>query len=182
MIFEFAADAVRSIIDAIENDGFERFDSKYISNVSFILSEDFSSEGLLLAREAKIDFDWSWDAANGRYSPAPEGSYYRQRFGDDVRPYGDVWNIPQLLQRLREPGERRRAVLYNGDEACVMCSQFWVRENELEMTVSMRSSDVVGMLSLDIQYFRQLQMKICGLTGFTPGQTIYNIGNAHILK
>lgn len=182
MRYTEATKAVESIATAIKNDGFDRFDSKYISNVFFYLSEDFSTEGLPLGREAKIDFDWSWDAANGRYYDAPSGSYYRERFGSDVRPYGDIWNIPQLLQHIREPSERRRAVLYNGEDACVMCSQFWVRENALEMTVSMRSSDVTGMLPLDIQYFRHLQMKICGLTGFTPGETVYNITNAHILK
>lgn len=180
--FNSALDAVESIRSVIKNDGFDRFDSTYILNVSFALVAGYSVEGLRLSRESTIDFEWSWDAANGKYYPAPTGSYYRKRFGSDVRSYGDVWNIPELIRKIKDPSQQRRAVLYNGDDACVMAAQFWPEGDRLDMTLSLRSSDVGEMLELDIQFFKLLHHKICDFTGFTPGISVYNINVAHILK
>lgn len=180
--FNDAAQAVGYLTTLIKNEGKEVFDSYYIKNVSFELSKDASFQHLSLTEEARADFEWSWLAGCGCSIPPPPNSYYKRRFGDDVRPYGDQWDLASLLNQFRDPAERRRIVVYNGQSACVMSFHFWVEDGELEVTVNLRSSDVGEMLPLDIQYTRHFQLRLCDLLGFTPGKTHYNISNAHLLK
>jgi len=180
--FNSAAGAIEYLSSEIKNVGKERFDSFYLQNASFVLSRDSSFDGMDLSKEAKADFEWSWAASCGIRELAPLESYYRKRFGDGVRPYGDAWDIPSLLVKIEDPVQRRRAILYNGQDACLSSFQFWVTDKDLDVTVNMRSSDVGEMLPLDIQYTRFLQERLCAILEFTPGTSYYNIANAHILK
>ena len=181
-VFTKAAEAVRWMMAEVEDGGKEREDSFYLTNISFELAEEMDLSDLPLTEEAKIDFEWSWAAANGRNFPAPDGSYYKKRFGDSAYPYGRHWDLALLFSQLRDPAQRRRTVLYNGQDACVMSFQFWVEDGKLEITTNLRSSDVKEMLVLDIQYTSLLQKKVADLFGFTPGKAFYNVNNAHILK
>jgi hypothetical protein len=180
--FTEAAQAVGYLTQSIRNEGKEGVDSFYLQNVSFELTKDASLTNLPLADEALADFEWSWNVALGENEYIPPNSYYRRRFGPDTKPYGVEWNLPFLFDQFNDPLEKRRIVVYNGQQACIMSFHFWVELNELEVTVSLRSSDVGEMLALDIQYTRHFQQKLCDLLGFTLGKAHYNINNAHILK
>lgn len=181
--FNDAAQAVEYLTSVIRNDGKERNDSFFVRNVSFILTKDAILTDLPLIEESKLDFDWSWDCAERREPlKAPNGSYTIQRFGDDARPYGDHWDLDLLLDQLRSKEKARRAVLYNGHDACITCFVFWVEKSDLEVTVNLRSSDVGEMLNLDIQYTRHLQQRLSDRLGLSAGEACYNITNAHLLK
>lgn len=181
--FNDAAQAVEYLTSAIRNDGKERDDSFFVRNVSFVLTKDAVLAGLPLIEESKIDFDWSWGCAEFQKPlKAPNKSYAIQRFGKDARPYGDNWDLDLLLNQLRSKEKARRAVLYNGHDACITCFVFWVEKSDLEVTVNLRSSDVGEMLALDIQYTRYLQQRLSDRLGLFAGEACYNIANAHLLK
>ena len=64
---------------------------------------------------------------------------------------------------------------------CVLSYQFHNSGyNRIDMTVFMRSSDVVGVLAFDAALARALLAFVCEATYTEPGDVAFLIGNAHV--
>lgn len=181
-----AKEVWESLKSKIKEEGRGRPGYKYLLNQSFTLDRSSSYNDLPLMEEAKIDFDWSWEVANGESPDPPSGSYIVKRFGG-THPYGKYWKLRSLLEKLGNQDAHRQLVLYNGEEACVTNFQFWPRVYQngllyLDLFVSLRSSDVGEMLPFDMQYSKHLLDSVCFLTSYLPGEVNFHIVNAHVYK
>lgn len=70
---------------------------------------------------------------------------------------------------------------FNGEFACAMGIQGFVRNNALHMHVHMRSSNVYTLLPLDTYVFTTLQKHIADSNGFAYGYFTMSFGSAHIM-
>jgi len=115
----------------------------------------------------------------------PYSSFWLMQFGADAQPYGADWDIPYVLECLTLSEQGRRAVFTNigckNNPPCVLSYQFHnAGYNRIDMTVFMRSSDVVAVLAFDAAIARALLAFVCETTYTEPGDMTFLIGNAHV--
>lgn len=182
-------DSIRSSVEKVGTSG---RDTVYLDNVSFRVSatkfEVPEGADLDAARE---DFSWFLlceDLQTEVAHPRHEKSWWLKQFGDDAPPYGHTWNLHAVADCLTLRGLERRAVLFNPTSpypACILSYQFqitkYVTEGPLlDVTVTMRSSDVVNCLSQDVLMTELLLWHVAQQVEMTPGHMTFNIANAHI--
>ena len=139
-------------------------------------------------RGAITDFDWfvlCEKAGCVVPHPSPDESFWIKFFGEQALPYGQAWNFKALKDTLQNPAKHRRGVLYNprsyDSPPCILTYQFHVeRYSTLDVTVTMRSSDVAKVLSQDVLMSWLLLCHVAKLVGLEPGDMVFNIANAHI--
>lgn len=184
--------AIESIRTSIERVGRSGRDTVFLDNVSFRVSAtnlDIPFGADLPA--AQEDFEWflACEDYQGELAhPNHEKSWWLKQFGDDAPPYGHTWNLRALCDALTLSGLGRRAVLVNPMmpyPACILCYQFQVVKHTidgplLDVTVTMRSSDVVNCLPQDVLMTQLLLRHVANEVGMTPGVMTFNIANAHI--
>ncbi len=173
----------------IELHGRSGHDSIYKNNVAITFRED-EWELPRNVREAEVQADLTWflrcaDVGEVLEHPDPYSSFWLMQFGPDAQPYGVGWDIPYVLESLTLTEQGRRAVLVNEGfkphAPCVLSYQFHnAGYNRIDMTVFMRSSDVVGVLAFDAALSRALLSFICKATYTSPGDMTFLIGNAHV--
>ena len=136
---------------------------------------------------AALDIGWFFASAEKRMvvsHPDPQASFWKRIFGKDSTPYGYNWNLSQLLENIHSPSAWRRAVLYNPTVTdlppCVLCYQFHPFVDSLDITVSIRSSDVRKVLPQDVLMTDLILKEIAMRSGLKPGNMTFNIGNAHV--
>jgi hypothetical protein len=184
-----AIDSVRSSVERVGKSG---RDTVYLDNVSFRVSvTKFEVPDGANAAEAREDFNWfvmCEDAWESIPHPHPERSWWLRQFGKDAVPYGESWNLGLVEESLTTPGKGRRAILFNPiypHPACILCYQFQVVDHttggaHLDMTVTMRSSDVVNCLPQDVVMSEFLLHHMAERVEMIPGRMTFNIANAHI--
>jgi hypothetical protein len=184
-----AIEIVRSSVERVGKSG---RDTVYLDNVSFRASvtKFQAPEGANVA-EAREDFRWfmmcedTWEPIP---HPCPERSWWLRQFGKDALPYGMTWNLQEVEDALTTPRLERRAVLFNPltpTPACILCYQFQVIDHttggpHLDVTVTMRSSDVVNCLPQDAVMTELLLHHLAERLDMIPGRMTFNIANAHI--
>lgn len=120
-----------------------------------------------------------------------------------LTPYGSYGprvreQLVEVERELRQDPGSRRAVVYVGrpddlrlarqyapevlDPTCTTVWQFFVRDNALEMLVSMRSWDLVWGLSYDVPAFVSVQLALAGALGVEPGPYVHVAGSGHIYE
>jgi hypothetical protein len=184
--------AIESIRSSVERVGKSGRDTVYLDNVSFRASVTKFQvpDGTNLA-EAREDFRWFMMCEDLRDlvpHPCPEKSWWLRQFGKDAPPYGITWDLGRVEDALTTPGLERRAVLLNPlvpDPACILCYQFQVVDHttggpHLDVTVTMRSSDVVNCLPQDAAMTELLLHHLAQKLDMIPGRMTFNIANAHI--
>lgn len=184
-----AIDSVRASVERVGKSG---RDTVYLDNVSFRVSatrlEVPQGADEQAARE---DFNWFLqceDLGEVVPHPNPEGSWWLKQFGKDAPPYGHTWNLGRVFGDLTTLGSERRAVLFNPRQphpACILCYQFQVIEHttggpHLDVTVTMRSSDIVNCLPQDVLMTEFLLNHVAEQVEMIPGRMTFNIANAHI--
>lgn len=140
----------------------------FMEGLQFIAGTFNQSEIARIAPNAKLDL----------FGPT---SSYGLRVGDQV-----FWIIDELLS---DPYSRR-AVLVLPDpnerleeRPCTISMQFVIRRgNFMDTIVSMRSSDAVYGLPYDFIQFSMMSIVIAQCANKIAGETIINIGNAHIYE
>jgi len=171
----------------IELHGRSGHDSIYKNNVAITFRED-EWELTRNVREAEVQADLSWflrcaDVGEVLDHPDPYSSFWLMQFGADAKPYGVGWDIEYVMECLTLSEQGRRAVFMNSSDntPCVLSYQFHnAGHNRIDMTVFMRSSDVVGVLAFDAALARALLTFICKVTFTEPGDVTFLIGNAHV--
>lgn len=171
----------------VELNGRSHADCVYLNDISFTIERrDYRVPTDADFKAASIDIEWFFNAAKeGRVipHPNPDKSFWLKFFGREAYPYGYSWNMQQLLENLHYPESWRRAVLYNPalqrEPPCVLCYQFHPVSNSLNVTATMRSSDVYKVLPQDVAMTDLILKRISRLSDYKPGSLTFNIGNAH---
>ena len=140
----------------------------FMEGLQFVAGTFSQSEIARIAPNAKLDLFGST-------------SSYGLRVGDQV-----FW----IIDELNSDPYSRRAVLVLPDpnekledRPCTISMQFVVRHGDIMDTiVSMRSSDAIYGLPYDFIQFGMMSMVIAQCAHKVAGETIINIGNAHIYE
>ena len=140
------------------------------------------------AEAAIIDFEWFLECANnGRVTahPCPNRSWWVQTFGENSEPYGHRWRLASLKQKLQDPSTSRQAILLNpaghDKSSCIIFYQFQeVQLGILDVSVFMRSSDLVKCLPQDVAMTRLLAKHVANAVDLKAGNMTFHIGNAHV--
>lgn len=171
----------------VEFNGRSHADCVYLNDISFSIDRcdyEAPSEANLISAEADV----AWFFASAKKNmvvphQSPDDSFWLKFFGEDADPYGYTWNLPLLLENIRSPTAWRRAILCNPlaakNPSCVLCYQFHPTDGSLDITVTMRSSDVYKILPQDLVMTDLILSKIADLSKLKPGDFTFNIGNAH---
>jgi len=99
-------------------------------------------------------------------------------------------SLPQIERRLREDPDTRQAQvsIWNNefdlfgesvDLPCTTALRFFIRNNKLELDVTMRSSDVVWGLTYDLVQFTQLQLTMANVLGLRAGPYHHHAASLH---
>lgn len=171
----------------IELHGRSGHDSIYKNNVAITFRAD---EWQLPqnVRDSEVDADLNWflrcaDTGEVLEHLDPYSSFWLMQFGTEAKPYGAEWDVPYVLECLTLSEQGRRAVFTNSSSTspCVLSYQFHnAGYNRVDMTVFMRSSDVVGVLGFDASLAQALLKFVCKATFTEPGDVTFLIGNAHV--
>ncbi len=181
---------LENVRNSVETTGRSGRDSVYLDNLSFRIhaTKVDVPYGSFLAL-AERDVDWFFEAAESPgLSPTPEppeDSWWVEKFGKWALPYGVEWNLHKLYSNLTTPGYERRAVLHNPVGSCVVCYQFQPVDHRvggvhLDMTVTMRSSDVANCLPQDVLMSELILHQVARDVDMIPGWITFNIANAHV--
>ena len=137
---------------------------------------------------AVADFAWFLSCEEKRLivpHQSPDSSFWLRTFGEQALPYGYSWDLKHLRETLLSHDTWRRAILYNplsqSNPPCVVCYQFQNASfGELDLTVTMRSSDVAKVFPQDVIMSYLLLCHVSNLVDLKPGSITFNLGNAHV--
>jgi thymidylate synthase len=99
--------------------------------------------------------------------------------------------LPDVLDVLRDDPASRRAVLsiwrprdltHDGDRPCTLTLQALVRDDKLELHVTMRSNDVWLGTPYDVFMFTQLQLSLARELGVSAGRYVHHVGSMHLYE
>ena len=185
--------SIDSILENIQKEvelyGRSGLESVYIDNFQFsVPAEGFTTPSQ--ADEEACIGDVAWFFACARKGqvvpcPNPDRSFWVKFFGKDAIPYGLTWNVDRVLATLKDESKGRRAVLCNssfGDKPpCILSYQFQqLAYGQLDLTVTMRSSDVANVLAQDVLMSRVILENIAEPLGLEPGKMTFCLANAHV--
>lgn len=99
-------------------------------------------------------------------------------------------NIPYVISKLQEDRRTRQAVALiwetpwkpTKDVPCTLTLQFILRQDRLNLIVTMRSSDIWFGLPYDFYVFSQFLNLICYYTSSNPGFIQFNLGSSHVYE
>jgi Thymidylate synthase len=124
-------------------------------------------------------------ASGGRFSQFADDGRLRGAYGP--RTHSQLLAVEARLRR--DPATRQAVVtLWRGDELtadtrdtpCTTTFQFLLRNNRLEMRVTMRSNDAWLGLPYDLMMFSCLQRTLAAALGVEPGPYVHNVGSLHV--
>lgn len=106
--------------------------------------------------------------------------------------YGPRWinQYQYILDTLRADRDSRQAVIEiwtknpekSKDVPCTLTWQFFIRDNKLDMTVNMRSSDIWLGIPHDFYSFSQIGNIFAGVLGVKRGDLVMNLGSSHLYQ
>lgn len=101
------------------------------------------------------------------------------------------YQLEGVYQELKNNPESRRAVLaiwreedlyHDGDRPCTLSLQFLIRNDALELHVTMRSQDVWLGTPYDAFMFTQIQRSYAAALGVGVGKYVHHVGSLHIYE
>lgn len=126
-------------------------------------------------------------ASHGRFSRFADNGRLVGAYGP--RTYYQLGHVVGLLNR--EPDTRQAYVtIWNGSEQgvkshdvpCTLGFQFMIRDDKLDMRVSMRSSDVFLGIPYDWTMFSRLQLMVARCLNIVPGRYTHVVGSQHLYE
>jgi len=178
-----------NLVKEVELYGRSGGDSIFLSNISLVVQpKGYEHPSEADIEGAYIDFNWFLLCSNTGIEephPDPDKSFWLRTWGSKAQPYGATWNFEALCTNLNSHHGGRRAILFNPHSSenppCILAYQFQQEEfGRLDVTITMRSSDVHSVLPQDIMMTRLLLEHVCHLTEMEPGEMTFNFGNAHV--
>ena len=180
---------LENLVKQVEIYGRSGGDCVFLTNLSFSISDsEFEVPIEADIDGAVVDHDWFMKCAErGVHEPhpSPDKSFWLKFFGEDAVPYGTTWNFRALSHHLDIPENWRKAVLFNYRNAeappCVLDYQFQVVEHRvLDVTVTLRSSDIKKVLPQDVLMTWFLLRDVAKQNCLDRGSMTFNLGNAHV--
>lgn len=126
-------------------------------------------------------------ASNGRFSQFADNGRLMGAYGPRIR-----HQLPRVIDLLSRAPDTRQAVMtiWHGQEhaaaskdvPCTLTMQFMIRNNRLNMRVSMRSNDVVLGIPYDWFMFSRLGLSVASALGISPGSYTHTVGSMHLYE
>lgn len=206
MIKEFpvANSALQYWYDYIISDGIIFQNTKAIFNCGFVLNYPAQNEINLKWRKWKKEYaeaEWQWYLSGNRHAGeiAKKAKIWydcMDKDGNVNSNYGYQWNrgdqINYVVNELKRNLESRRACisiydakehhLYEKDTPCTMSINFYILKNKLNMSVLMRSCDLIYGFCNDQYCFSELQKMIANKLNIDIGQYYHYSTNLHIYE
>ena len=204
--FETANDAYEFYYNVIIDQGIEFGDTKALFNVGFYI--DNPTWRVISNRDRKwsleyAEAEWQWYLSGDRdinklgeiYGKVP-AIWKRMANEHDLvnSNYGWQWmredQLHYIVEKLKaEPNTRQAAIsiydgkemyMYEHDTPCTYAIQFSIINEELCMSVYMRSNDLWYGFCNDQYQFSQLQQLIAGMLGISVGWYYHHAHNLHL--
>jgi len=149
---------------------------------------------------ATAELEWYWSGDNSCHTIGAhakrwlaitdDGKTSNSAYGYILQKKYGFNQIDEVIALLRLDSTSRRAVLNISDPTinrietkdmqCTVCIQFLVRNNKLNMTVYMRSNDIVFGLPYDYIYFMSIARHIALELGIEIGTYTHIAGSMHL--
>lgn len=208
--FKNAQAAFEFYYDKIINNGVDYNKTKTIFNESFIIENPLDNEIKTTWRKWKRDYaerEWDWYLSENRSVEELKKHakiWDLMHNGDNIvnSNYGYLWNenkqIDKMVNILINDNFSRRAVItlydgknvddYNFDTPCTLNVAFHILDNRLNMSVYMRSNDLIYGFCNDQYCFSKLQNLVLekynnqSLNKLEIGEYYHSVMNLHIYE
>ena len=182
----------------------ETYKTLYITNCGFYIRNPQSND--ITERYRKwnkeyAEYEWNWYLSGDRNAndiaeKAKIWKSIQDENGNVNSNYGYQWNrngqLDYVIQELQVNPDSRRAVisLYDGkehstyklDTPCTLAINFYIEDKKLNMSVMMRSNDLVFGFCNDQYCFSKLQMLIAEKLNIEVGTYYHFATNMHIYQ
>ena len=208
MVFKNANEAYEHLYNKIISEGIDFSDTKALFNVGFTLENPI--DNIITNKERKFNIEyakaeWSW-YLSGDPSISMLGKMYGKippiwlRMADENGEvnsnYGYQWKrcdqLDNVVNLLRDNPETRQAAIsiydgkeinkYDNDTPCTYAVQFTIINNELCMSVYMRSNDLWYGFCIDQYCFSMLQQHVAERLSIDVGSYYHHAHNMHLYK
>jgi len=204
--FKNADEAYNYFFNEIILNGVDFGDTKALFNVGFTLEDPLDNAIHNVERNFNIDYaeaEWQWYLSGDPrisklgeiYGKVPaiwkrmadENGEVNSNYGYQWKRHNQLDNIVKLLKE--KPDTRQAAIsIYDGkeinnyatDTPCTYAIQFTVLNNNLNMSVYMRSNDLWFGFCIDQYCFSKLQQIVSEMTGFEIGTYYHHAHNLHL--
>lgn len=203
--FENATEAFEHWYDQIMNNGIETENgTKALYNVSFTIENPTDRVITTPWRKFSLDYaeyEWHWYLSGWPYVTEikKRAKIWDKMHGGDDRVnsnYGWQWKrnnqLQKCIEQLRNNPNSRQAwiSIYDGkekddyqfDTPCTMCVGFDIKNGKLDMTVIMRSNDLVYGFSVDQYCFSKLQEYVANELNIEVGTYTHFAHDLHIYE
>ena len=126
-------------------------------------------------------------ASNGRFTQFANDGRLLGAYGPRIR-----YQLPRVVRLLQRDPDTRQAVLsiWTGrehdvesrDVPCTLAIQFLLRDDRLNVRVTMRSNDMVLGVPYDWWMFSRLGMSVASSLGVEPGSYAHTVGSMHLYE
>ena len=203
MLYKNATDAFELLFSDINANGESFAGTKAKFNVSFTLMDP--SDKVITTPERKFNLDyaeyeWLWYLKGDRDAKqiSEKAKIWKQMMvpgtTNVVSNYGYFWNYNDQLKRvineLKTNPETRKAIIvhyllhelemYKYDTPCNVALNFYIRNEQLHLTIFARSIDLWFGFGNDQYCFAKLMEKISLETNYKIGHMNWHITNLHI--
>lgn len=184
----------RMVVRRIMESGNTRLDERgletlWLDNVMIHVQDPYTDR---LASE----YPFSEDVIKNKYATqllTPDRLDFEYTYGERLNAWGDerINQVQYVIRKLRENKNTRRAVAttwdprrdHKTDEVpCLNHFVFMTREEELDVSVMIRSNDMFGAWPANVYGVSELLRKISADTGLRPGRVTTLSVNAHIYR
>lgn len=208
LIFNNAQEAFEFYFDEIKRRGVMHSGAKAIFNQGFTILNPMENEINTPWRKWSKGYavdEWAWYmTADNRISKFEEIRKHKgvppiwrdhaNKEGEVMSNYGYQWargeQIDYVVKELNRANDSRRAVLtmydgkenveYTNDTPCTLSAQFQIVDGKLNMTIMMRSNDLVYGFCNDQYCFSKLQELIAEKVGVPIGYYYHFASNLHL--
>ena len=206
--FENANEAYEYLHNKIISDGIDFGDTKALFNVGFYITNPGMKSITNKERNWSLDYayaEWQWYLSGDPnikklgelYGKVPKiWQYMADEYGNVNSNYGYQWlrkdQLEKVINMLKENPETRQAAIsiydgkeinkYDNDTPCTYAVQFTIINNELCMSVYMRSNDLWYGFCNDQYQFASLQQLVADELSMDVGWYYHHAHNMHLYK
>lgn len=204
MKFTNAKHAFEHMYHKIMFQGVDFQDTKALFNIGFYMLKPLDNQILTPWRNwkkeyAQLEWEWYLSANPNAEEISKHASIWKKCMDDNGNVnsnYGYQWKRKDQLQKIinelkNNPSSRRALIsiydgkeidLYSRDTPCTQGIQFYIHNNKLQMTVLMRSCDLVFGFCNDQYCFSKLQEMVAKELGLEVGKYYHFCTNLHIYQ
>jgi thymidylate synthase len=202
--YKTAQDAFEDLFVKITNRGRIVNGTKAIYNCGFYIQkpqDNLISTSWRKFNPSYAEYEWQWYLSGNRNADdiskrAPIWKLMQDENGNVNSNYGYQWNrngqLDNIINELKNNPDSRRAVItiYDGkehhlhakDTPCTLTISFFIVDNYLEMSVNMRSNDLVYGFCNDQYCFSELQKLVAQRLNIKVGGYYHFVVNMHIYE